>query len=170
MSKSGESGSNPWRKHGFDWWHTSACAKWARLSWVMSREGADAWTLGRIYVAVVQAVMLYRSETWNMTPPTGRVLGGFHHRVARRMTRRQPQKVQDGGWVHPYIEETMGEAGLKEMKTCVYRRYNTVAQFIATKPIMELCLTVLQRPGSRVVTWCWKQDGLELEGMWKADW
>ena len=33
--------------------------KWARLSRVLIREGADAWTLGRIYVVVVLEVILY---------------------------------------------------------------------------------------------------------------
>ena len=60
--------------------------KWTRLNWVLSREGAEYRTLGKIYMAVVQLVLLYRSETWVLTPHTQRVLGGFRHRVARRMT------------------------------------------------------------------------------------
>ena len=40
-----------------------ACRKWVRLTRVLSREGVDAWTSGQIYLAVVQSVMLYRSET-----------------------------------------------------------------------------------------------------------
>ena len=55
---------------------------------LLSRDGADARTSGRIYMVVVQAVMLYRSETWVMKPLIGRVLGGFHHRVALRLTGR----------------------------------------------------------------------------------
>ena len=34
--------------------------KWARLSRVLSRKGAEDWTSGRIYVAVVQVIMLYK--------------------------------------------------------------------------------------------------------------
>ena len=41
--------------------------KWVRLFRVLIREGADARTLGRIYMALVQAVMLYGLETWLMT-------------------------------------------------------------------------------------------------------
>ena len=37
--------------------------KWARLSNVLRREVADARTLGSIYVAMVQAAILYGSET-----------------------------------------------------------------------------------------------------------
>ena len=36
-----------------------AWQKWVQLTGVFIREGADAWTLGHIYLAVVQLVMLY---------------------------------------------------------------------------------------------------------------
>ena len=61
--------------------------KWARMYRGFIREGEDARTQGRINVAVVQAVMLYGSETQVTTPHIGRVLGIFHHRVAHRPTR-----------------------------------------------------------------------------------
>ena len=35
--------------------------KWERLTRVLGREGADAQTLGYLYLAVVQSVLLYRS-------------------------------------------------------------------------------------------------------------
>ena len=37
--------------------------KWARLMLVLVRKGADAWTLGILYVKFVQVVLLYGSET-----------------------------------------------------------------------------------------------------------
>ena len=86
--------------------------KWVWLSRVLRREEADSWTLGKIYVAVVHVVMLYRTETWVMTPHTGRVLGGFRHRVACSLMGRQPRIGRDGGWVYPPLEEAMTEAGL----------------------------------------------------------
>ena len=79
----------------------------------MIREGADAWNLGRIYMAVAQAFMLYRSETWVTTSCSRRILGGFHHRVARRLTGRQPWIVWGCGWVYPLLEDAMSEAVLK---------------------------------------------------------
>ena len=51
--------------------------KWAQLTRVLGRVGVDAWTLGMLYAAVVQAVFLDGSETWVMTPRIGRDLGGF---------------------------------------------------------------------------------------------
>ena len=36
-----------------------------------------------------------------------RVLVGFHHRVARRLTVRQPRKERDGVWFYPLMEDAM---------------------------------------------------------------
>ena len=62
--------------------------KWEQLSRLLGREVVDAWNSGRIYVAVVRAVLMYRSETWVITPRIGGVLGGFHHKVDLRLTVR----------------------------------------------------------------------------------
>ena len=39
---------------------------------------------------------------------------------------------------------------------------DTVAHYIATQPIIDLCLEVEQRPRSRVIRQCWEQEGLDL--------
>ena len=57
-------------------------------------------------------VMMYGSKTWVMTPQIGRVLGGFHHRVALRLTGRQPRRGRDGVWVYTLLEDAEGGAGL----------------------------------------------------------
>ena len=72
--------------------------EWDRLTRVMGRDGVDAWTSGQIYLAVVHSVMLYWSEIWFMTPHIGKVLRGFHHRVARRLTGIKPWQGRDGVW------------------------------------------------------------------------
>ena len=38
--------------------------KWAWLTQILSREGSYARTSGHIYLAVVQSLMMYRSDTW----------------------------------------------------------------------------------------------------------
>ena len=60
---------------------SKAWKKWVWLSWVLGREGGDAQMLELFYVAVVQVVFLYVSETWVMSPCIGRIMGGFRHRV-----------------------------------------------------------------------------------------
>ena len=59
----------------------------------------------------------------------------------------------------------MAEAGLNEVETYSSCRQNTVAKYIATRPIMDLCLAAKQRPGPRVKIRWWEQDGIYLDGM-----
>ena len=58
-------------------------------------------------------------------PPIGRLLGGFYHKVARRLTGRQPRLWRDGLWIYPPLEDVIVEAGLQEVETYVSRRKNT---------------------------------------------
>ena len=57
----------------------------------------------------------------------------------------------------------MGDAGFEGIGTFVTKRQNTVSQYIATRPILDLCEWAAQRPGVRVSWWWWEQDGLDLE-------
>ena len=116
-------------------------------------------------MAAVLAVMLYGLETWVMTPCIKRFLGGFHHRVALRLTGRQPRIGQESEYLYTLLLDAMAEVGLQEVLTYIPHNYNTVTQFIVTRPIMDLCLAAERGPGSRVAKWWWDKDGLELEGM-----
>ena len=55
------------------------------------------------------------------------------------------------------------EAGFEGIGTYVTRRQNTVAQYIATQTILDLCERSARRPGARVSRRWWEQDGLYLE-------
>ena len=103
---------------------------------VMGREGADAHIYGTLYRAVVQAVLIFRSETWMMSPLIGKALGGFHHRVIHQLTGRYPRHQVDGSWVYPHLEAVTVEAGLEEVNMYVTRLQKTVSPFIAIIPIM----------------------------------
>ena len=82
-----------------------ARVKLGHLTKILRREGVDKRTEGRLYLAVVQAVLLFGSETWVLTPQLDKALVGFHHRVARRHGRWQawdPDVIRTGrGCTHP---------------------------------------------------------------------
>ena len=46
----------------------------------------------------------------------------------------------------------------------VTSRQNTVAQYIVTRPILDLCEQAIRRPGARVSRRWWDQAGIDLEG------
>jgi hypothetical protein len=55
---------------------------WAWISRVLRAENATARTCGMFYKATVQAVLLYGSETWNLSPTSVKRLEGFHIHAA----------------------------------------------------------------------------------------
>ena len=63
----------------------------------------------------------------------------------------------------------MVESGSKDVETFASCRHNTVAQYIATMPIIDLCLEEERRLGTRVFKRWWEQEGLNLVGMCTVD-
>ena len=66
--------------------------KWGRLTKILVREGADKRTVGRFYMPVVQAVILFGYETWVLTPRLEKYIESFHHRVVRKMLGMGPKR------------------------------------------------------------------------------
>ncbi len=51
---------------------------WACIGQVLRSENATPWVAAKFYKAVVQAVLFYGSETWNLTKAVLARLEGFH--------------------------------------------------------------------------------------------
>jgi hypothetical protein len=60
---------------------------WARVGQVLHGENATPWVAAKFYKAVVQAILLYGSKTWNLTASALARLEGFHKRTAYKMAR-----------------------------------------------------------------------------------
>ena len=71
---------------------------WGRLLRILRREGAEKKVSRNFFKAVVQTVILFREETWVLTPRIERALESFMHRDARRITGKQPQRGGGGQW------------------------------------------------------------------------
>ena len=52
----------------------------------------------------------------------------------------QPQHKEEGRWEYPPLLADMLETVLEEVETYVLRRQNTISQYIANHPILELFL------------------------------
>ena len=58
----------------------------------------------------------------------------------------------------------MKEAGIVWIRKSILRRQNTAAQFIATRPILDLCEKENRRPGAQVSMRWWEQTGIDWKG------
>jgi hypothetical protein len=113
---------------------------------------------GMFYKAVVQSILLFGSETWVVTTPMLKALESFHQRVARRMARKQPYCCRrTDKWIYPPIEEALEEVGLYSVSHCIGKRQNTVADYVATRPIFDLCRQAEISTGSKSSRRWWDQ-------------
>ena len=127
---------------------------------ILEREGATLYAKGMFYVAIIQSILLYGVETWTVTPTMMKVLGTFHNRVARRLAGKMAYRVRQT-WVYPPLAEALDSVGLAPIQEYVRRRQASIEDYIATRPIMDLCQATNPRPGaSRAVRW-WQQQTQE---------
>ena len=112
---------------------------------------------------MVQAVLLFGTETWVLTPRIERALEIFMHGAARRITGKQPRRGGSGKWTYPPLKEAIRETGFKRIRKTVTRRQNAVAQCIETRRVLELCERATQRVGLRVSRRWWDQEGIDLK-------
>ena len=88
---------------------------WRRMSRILSREGAAPQVSGLFFKAVVQAVLLFRLETWVVNPCMVKALGGFQTQVVERLMGRLPQRTPDGKWRYTSAATAGEEEGFLTM-------------------------------------------------------
>ena len=88
---------------------------------------------GFFFKLIVQSVLLFGAETWEVTPRMGRVLGDFQNQVARRLIGRILWRRLDGKWKYTSSEAARVDVWFKMMDTYIRRNQNTFAQHIDTQ-------------------------------------
>ena len=88
-------------------------------------------------------------------------LDAFQGRVARRLTGRMPCQWRDGKWRYLPLAGAKKDAGIVRARTLVLRRKNTVAQFVAMRPILVLCEGTERRGRTRVPQRWWEQPRID---------
>jgi hypothetical protein len=137
---------------------------WKMLSRFLRAENMDARVCGMFYKAVVQAVLLFGSETWVLTPSAMKVLAGFHIRSAYRMARvNKPRKdPRTGVWTYPSTALVLEEVCLHTIEHYVQVRRQHIAAYIVDQPIFKLCTGEGRRRGTSPRTFWWEQP-MDLE-------
>ena len=104
-----------------------------------------------------------------LTARMEKALDSFQSMVTKKITVMQTRQRKGGIWLYPPLVVVMKETGMVEISTSILRRQNTVAQFISTRPILDLCEQATRRPGSRVSWRWWEQTGIDWKGARKRE-
>ena len=109
------------------------------MSRVLAAEGASPKVMGYFYKAIIQAVLLYGSESWTVSETIIKQFRSFHARVARYLCKRHIRQLPDGTWNCPPTAEVLNDAGLESIDEYIRRRRATVREYIRGRPIYEAC-------------------------------
>ena len=72
--------------------------------------------------------------------------GGFHHSVTGRILGNNTWRQMEGTWDYPPLVGVIRVTGIEEIKMYISRQKNTMAQYIATHSILDICLDTERRP------------------------
>jgi hypothetical protein len=113
--------------------------------------------------AVIQAVLLYGSESCVLTTAMEQKLNAFHHRSTRYITRQHIRENPDGSWTCPSSKQVLETAGLFTIREYIKRRKNTIKTYLPSRPIYQKCISSkpLARNGNQSVWWCNQQTELD---------
>ena len=101
-------------------------------------ENAEPRVAANFYKAVVESVLLYGSETWNLNETVLARLEGFHIRAAYRMARKhKPRKGLFGNLIYPSTKDVLEECGLHSVKEYINTRHATIAMYVVNRPIFR---------------------------------
>ena len=82
-----------------------------------SEGGGGSNSLGKIYRAAVQAVLLFGAETWVLMETMIQRLQGAHVSFLRKVTRKQSTRRRDLFWWKVRVEADLHGAGTQMLRT-----------------------------------------------------
>ncbi len=144
-----------------------AHAVWSRLSRMIRAENASSRACGIFYKATVQSILLFGSETWNLSQLSLKLLEGFHIRAAWRMAGKRPMKLPDDTWTYPNLAQVLKDVGLKTVAHYIAVCWQHIVNNIVNKPIFTTCVDGVRRRGSSNRHFWWEQS-MDLGAAWAA--
>ena len=76
-----------------------------------------------------------------------------------------PKYQRSGTWVYPPIGVALAMVGIDEIGLYISPRHKTAAQYIVTRPIMDLCLKAERNPLLRLSRRWWEQPDMDILGI-----
>ena len=109
---------------------SKARRQWNCIAKILKRDGADCRTMTRFYLTVVQAVLLYGSDSWTVKKSDIKRLNSFHNRALRYMTGQHIKRLENGEWYYPHHGDLLKKCGMVEIKHYVKATRGTLARYL----------------------------------------
>jgi hypothetical protein len=128
---------------------------WKRVQTILRRQGATPKTSGNFYKAIVQAILLYGSETWNVTSQQLKILNGFHNNVTRNLSNHRIRRAHTTSdvWIYPNILQAQQATGLQPLKHYIQLRRRNLLFWTQNRPIFLAARQLERRQGGHNILW-----------------
>ncbi len=131
---------------------------WAQVGKVLRGENAPPTVAAKFYLAIIQAILLYGSETWVISLQAMARREGFHIRAAWCMAQKhKPWQGPWKEWVYLKSEDVLRECGMKSIAEYIQTRRQTIELYVSTRPILQECRQGEQQRGTVPHQWWWEQ-------------
>ena len=112
---------------------------------------------------MVQSVLLYGSEMWNLTRSVFAQLERFHVRAAYKMARKhKPRKGLFGKWKYPLTKDAFEECGLYLVEEYIQTCLTRIAMYVVDHPLYLECREGERQRGSMPCQWWEQKLGLDI--------
>jgi len=102
---------------------------------LLARQNKSIRAMGRFYLAAVQSILLYGSETWTLTKQQLHLLDTFHHHCACHITQQHIRPLPDGTWITRASKDVLEMAGLKTISNYIQQCREHITKFTRNLPV-----------------------------------
>jgi hypothetical protein len=143
-----------------------AAKAWGQIHRILAHEKKrNLKAVVSVYRAIIQAILLYGSETWVIHgSSTLHRLEIFHRRCARFLTGQFIHPEPNGEWIYPSTEEVFQKAGLESIESYIQKRRLQVAKHLTpeSKAITDIANSLDIDINMEKVCW-WKPANPDCE-------
>ena len=130
---------------------------WGQIHRLLSQEkGRNLKAVVSVYRAIIQAILLYGSETWVLQGTTTlHRLEVFHRRCARFLTGKFIRQLPNGDWEYPHTEDVFKMAELESIESYIQKRKEQVAKHLSpeSKAITDIANSLELKINMEKVCW-----------------
>ena len=106
---------------------------------MIHKEVAEPSISAKFYRAVIQAVLLFGSETWVLFSPMTQRLEGVHVGFLRHVTKFKAKRLRYGSWQKVAANKVLQGSRTQPLQIYLGRRHATAVEWVALRPIFDVC-------------------------------
>ena len=137
---------------------------------MLRREGADSSVSEKFYGALVQAVLFFGAEMWVLSAPMAQSLEGVHVGFLRKAKKLKAERLRERLCWKAASKKVLQGAETQPIQTYLDRRQATVSEWVALRPIFNVCAreTGYEGGGNLRVPWQ-RQEAAEKQLKFKLE-